>query len=119
MKWRKPANLPGAMSDLFTRNGNGIGLSFMRIPMGASDIARSVYSFDDMPAGQTDLPLANFLHRPRSDADILPIILQAKTLNPQMKLMANPWSPPGWMKDPASMNPDLDAGRKPADDSGQ
>jgi glucosylceramidase len=100
----QPAALPGAMSDLFTRNGNGIGLSFMRIPMGASDIARSVYSFDDMPAGQTDLPLANFSIA-HDQADILPIILQAKALNPRMKLMANPWSPPGWMKDPASMSP--------------
>ena len=95
---------PGAMSDLFTRDGNGIGLSFMRIPMGATDIARSVYSFDDMPAGQTDLPLANFSIA-HDQTDILPIILQAKTLNPQLKLMANPWSPPGWMKDPASMSP--------------
>jgi glucosylceramidase len=92
------------MSELFTRNGNGIGLSFMRIPMGASDIARSVYSFDDMPAGQTDLPLANFSIA-HDQTYILPIILQARTLNPQLKLMANPWSPPGWMKDPASMNP--------------
>jgi glucosylceramidase len=100
----KPANLPGAMSDLFTRSGNGIGLSFMRIPMGASDIARSVYSFDDRPAGQTDLPLADFSIA-HDQTDILPIILQARTLNPQMKLMASPWSPPGWMKDPASMNP--------------
>jgi glucosylceramidase len=100
----QPATLTGAMSDLFTRNGNGIGLSFMRIPMGASDLARSVYSFDDMPAGQTDLSLANFSIA-HDRADILPIILQAKTLNPQMKLMVNPWSPPGWMKDPASMNP--------------
>lgn len=35
---------------------------------------------------------------------IIPIIQQAKALNPQMKLMANPWSPPGWMKDPTSMS---------------
>jgi len=91
-----------AMSDLFTRDGNGIGLSFMRIPMGASDLARSVYSFDDQALDHTDLPLANFSIA-HDQAYILPIILQAKALNPQMKLMANPWSPPAWMKDPASM----------------
>jgi glucosylceramidase len=94
---------PGAMSDLFTRNGSGIGLSFMRIPMGASDIARSVYSFDDLAVGQTDLPLVNFSIA-HDQSYVLPIIQQAKTLNPQMKLMANPWSPPGWMKDPTSMS---------------
>jgi glucosylceramidase len=98
------ASLPGTLNDLFTRNGDGIGLSFMRIPMGASDIALSVYSFDDMPVGQTDPTLANFSIA-HDQAYILPLIKQAVALNPQMKLMANPWSPPGWMKDPASMSP--------------
>ncbi|MGA3081854.1 MAG: chitobiase/beta-hexosaminidase C-terminal domain-containing protein [Terracidiphilus sp.] len=100
----KSGELASTMNDLFTRNGNGIGLSFMRIPMGASDIARSVYSFDDQPVGTTDLNLTGFSIA-HDEVDILPIIQSAKALNPQMKLMANPWSPPGWMKDPASMNP--------------
>lgn len=91
--------LSSTMSDLFTRNGDGIGLSFMRIPMGASDIARSVYSFDD---GSTDPNLANFSIA-HDQTYVLPIIQQAKTLNQQMKLMANPWSPPGWMKDSGTM----------------
>ena len=98
------SSLSGTLNDLFTRNGNGIGLSFMRIPIGASDIALSVYSFDDMPVGQTDPTLANFSIT-HDQAYILPLIQQAKALNPNLKLMANPWSPPGWMKDPASMSP--------------
>jgi len=57
--------LTSTMNDLFTRNGNGIGLSFMRTPMGASDIARSQYSYDDS-GGAADPTLANFFHRPRS-----------------------------------------------------
>jgi glucosylceramidase len=97
-------SLPGTLNDLFTRNGNGIGLSFMRIPMGASDIALSVYSYDDQTPPATDLPLTNFSIA-HDQTYIIPLILQAKALNPQMKLMANPWSPPGWMKDPASMSP--------------
>ncbi len=96
------SQLPVTMNDLFTLNGNGIGLSFMRIPMGASDIARSVYSFDDQPAGQTDFNLTGFSIS-HDQTYVLPIIQQAKTLNPQMKLMANPWSPPGWMKDSGTM----------------
>ena len=90
------------MNDLFTRDGNGIGLSFMRNPMGASDIARSVYSFDDLSSGQTDSTLAKFSIA-HDQTDIIPIIQQAKTLNPDMKIMANPWSPPGWMKNSGSM----------------
>lgn len=91
------------LSDLFTRTGNGIGLSFMRVPIGATDIARSVYSFDDMPPGQTDPTLANFSIA-HDQAYILPLIQQIKALNPQMKLLATPWSPPGWMKSTDSMN---------------
>jgi glucosylceramidase len=99
----QPSQLSTAMSNLFTRNGTGIGLSFMRNPMGASDIARSVYSFDDQPVGTTDPTLAGFSIQ-HDKTDIIPIITQAQTLNPQLKIMANPWSPPGWMKDPSSMS---------------
>ena len=94
--------LPGVMSDLFTRTGAGIGLSFIRNPMGASDLARSVYSFDDLGSGQTDPTLAKFSIA-HDQVDSVPLLLQAKKLNPQMKIMANPWSPPGWMKDSDSM----------------
>jgi glucosylceramidase len=97
---QKPA-LTQTINDLFTRTGNGIGLSFMRTPMGASDLARSQYSYDDNN-GQPDPTLANFSIT-HDQADVLPIILQAQQLNPQMKLMANPWSPPGWMKTSNSM----------------
>jgi glucosylceramidase len=97
---QKPA-LTSTMNDLFTRAGNGIGLSFMRTPMGASDIARTQYSYDDNN-GTADPSLANFSVA-HDQADVIPIILQARTLNPQMKLMANPWSPPGWMKTSGSM----------------
>ncbi len=90
-----------AMNDLFTRTGNGIGLSFMRTPMAASDLARSQYSYDDNN-GVADPALANFSVA-YDRADIIPIILRARQLNPQMKLMANPWSPPGWMKTTNSM----------------
>ena len=90
------------MSDLFTRKGNGIGLSFVRNPMGASDLARTVYSYDDMPAGQTDPTLAKFSIA-HDQKDILPLLLEAKQLNPDLKVMANPWSAPGWMKGSGSM----------------
>ena len=97
----QPAQLTQAMNNLFTRQGNGIGLSFLRNPMAASDLARSVYSFDDNN-GQADPTLAHFSIA-HDLVDIIPLILQAKQLNPQIKIMANPWSPPGWMKDSGSM----------------
>jgi glucosylceramidase len=91
-----------AMQRLFTRTGSGIGLTFMRIPMGASDLARYQYSYDDLPAGQTDTNLTNFSIA-HDLMDIVPLIQQARQLNPDLKLMANPWSPPGWMKDSGAM----------------
>jgi glucosylceramidase len=93
------AQRDAAMNNLFTRTGNGIGLSFIRNPMGGSDISRTHYSFDD---GNADPTLANFSIQ-HDQADILPLTLKAKQLNPQLKIMANPWSPPGWMKSSGSM----------------
>ncbi len=91
-----------AMNSLFTRSGGGIGLSFVRNPMGASDLARYDYSYDDMPPGQTDTNLTNFSIA-HDQADIIPLLQLAMQLNPDLKIMANPWSPPGWMKDSDSM----------------
>jgi glucosylceramidase len=77
---------------------NGIGLDFLRNPMGASDLARGNYSYDDRPAGQTDPSLADFTVA-HDQTDILPLTKQAETLNPNLKLMMSPWSAPAWMKD--------------------
>jgi glucosylceramidase len=98
-KVKQPTQFTQAVSDLFTRQGKGIGLSFLRNPMGASDLARNIYSFDDNTAngGAADPTLANFSIA-HDQTDIIPFLLLAKQANPQIKIMANPWSPPGWMK---------------------
>jgi len=81
----------------------GIGLSLLRSPMGATDFnASGSYSYDDMPAGQTDPTLANFSIQ-HDVPYIIPALRQALSLNPSLKVMANPWSPPGWMKTSDSM----------------
>ncbi|MEZ0094016.1 ricin-type beta-trefoil lectin domain protein [Streptacidiphilus sp. EB129] len=85
------------MNNLFSPT-TGIGLDFLRNPMGASDLARSNYTFDDMPAGQTDPTLANFSIG-HDLADVLPLTRQAQQLNPALKVMATPWTAPPWMKD--------------------
>jgi glucosylceramidase len=85
------------MQDLF--GASGIHLNFLRVPMAASDFTVSAdpYSYDDMPAGQTDPSLSHF-----SIAHDLPYIVpalqQALQINPGLQILANPWSPPGWMK---------------------
>jgi glucosylceramidase len=87
------------LQELFSRNNGGLGMSFMRIPMGASDFSLVDYSYDD---GASDTALAHFSIAP----DLvykLPVIQRAFAINPQLVLMANPWSPPGWMKTSGSM----------------
>jgi O-glycosyl hydrolase len=81
----------------------GIGLSLLRSPMGATDFnASGNYSYNDMPAGQTDPTLSNFSIQ-HDVPYIIPALRQALSLNPSIKIMANPWSPPGWMKTSDSM----------------
>lgn len=96
------ADRDAVMRDLFSPT-DGIGLSFVRQPMGASDFAvEGNYSYDDMPAGQTDPELQHFSVE-HDDAYIVPVLRQALRLNPDLTLMASPWSPPGWMKTSDSM----------------
>jgi len=85
------------MRKLFDPNA-GIGVSFIRNPMGGSDLARSSYTYDDLPAGQTDPSLARFSIA-HDLADVVPLTKQARQLNPAIKVMGSPWSVPPWMKD--------------------
>ncbi|MEK4248951.1 glycoside hydrolase family 30 protein [Paenibacillus sp. FSL W7-1287] len=90
-----------AMQKLFHPE-QGIGLSVIRNPMGASDYARDFYSYNDLPEGEEDVDQARF-SAAHDEADIIPLTKQAQMLNPQLKLMASPWSAPGWMKTSGSM----------------
>ncbi len=91
------------MQQLFSPSA-GIGISFLRQPMGASDFAvGGNYSYDDVAAGQTDPGLVNFSIS-HDTAYIIPLLSQARTVNPAVKIVALPWSPPAWMKTNESMN---------------
>jgi glucosylceramidase len=95
-----PAVYQNLMTQLFDYT-EGIGLSLLRQPMGATDYARSVYSYDDIPGG-SDVALSNFsVHH--DQADIIPVIQRALQMNPALKVIASPWSPPAWMKTTGSM----------------
>lgn len=81
----------------------GAGLSMVRSPMGATDFtATGNYSYDDLPAGQTDPTLANFSIQ-HDTAYIIPELQQALALNSNLKVTSTPWSPPGWMKTSGNM----------------
>lgn len=88
------------LQELFSRKKDAIGLSYLRISIGASDLNEKVFSYDDMPEGQTDLKLEHFNLGPDLN-DVVPL-LKILAINPQIKIMGSPWSPPVWMKDNGS-----------------
>jgi glucosylceramidase len=90
------------MRELFSREGDGIGLGFTRLTIGASDFSRRHYSLDDSPAGRPDPQLRYFSIAPNLD-DVVPVTRQALAINPELQVMASPWSAPGWMKDSGSL----------------
>ncbi len=82
---------------------DGLGLSYLRQPIGASDfVAGPAYTYDDLPPGATDFDLRHFSIA-HDQAQILPLLRQARALNPHLKIMATPWSPPAWMKTSGSL----------------
>jgi glucosylceramidase len=95
------AQRAAAMTALFDPT-QGIGVSMLRQPMGTSDLAWSFYSYDDVPAGQTDPSLASFSIA-RDQSYIIPMVKQALAANPALKVLATPWSAPAWMKTNGSL----------------
>ena len=90
------------MRQMFSRE-SGIGLNYLRIPIGASDFtATEFYTYNDNPAGGTDEFQQQF-STAHDEAYIIPRLQQARQLNPGLKLMASPWSAPAWMKTNSSL----------------
>jgi glucosylceramidase len=81
---------------------NGIGLSFVRLPIASTDLSINHYSYDDVPAGQQDMQLLRF-STAHDDAYVFPVMREALKLNPAITVMATPWSAPAWMKTNSSM----------------
>ncbi|MEU4739632.1 ricin-type beta-trefoil lectin domain protein [Actinosynnema sp. NPDC023658] len=78
---------------------DGIGLSFVRNPIGASDLSRpGNVSLDDTCCNLDDWGTNGY------DANVRLLTQQAKQLNPQLRVKAVPWSAPGWMKDNGRMD---------------
>lgn len=86
------------LNDLF--GSSGIGVNYLRISIGASDLNSEVFSYDDMPAGQTDPTLAQFSLT--KDQAVIQMLKDILIINPNIKILATPWSPPVWMKDNGS-----------------
>lgn len=85
------------LDELFGTENDGIGVSYLRISIGSSDLDEKVFSYDDVPPGMFDEDLSEFSLVEDKD-DLIPILKEILTINPNIKIMASPWSAPAWMK---------------------
>jgi len=92
-----PARQEALLHELFSTDGDGIGISFLRISIGASDLDSTAFTLDDMPSGQTDTTLAHFSIAPEEVA-LIPVLKQILAINPGIQILATPWTAPPWMK---------------------
>ena len=85
------------LKELFGNDPNSIGISYLRISVGASDLDASVFSYNDLSTGNTDPNLTNFSLKP-DQTHLIPLLKDILKINPQLKIVASPWSAPVWMK---------------------
>jgi glucosylceramidase len=85
------------LRELFLTDDDGIGISYLRISVGASDLDDHVFSYCDLPPGQTDPELTRFTLE-EDEENLIPVLKEILALNPDIKIMGSPWSAPVWMK---------------------
>jgi glucosylceramidase len=83
------------LKELFGNDSSSIGISYIRLSIGSSDLNASVFSYDDIAL---DTNLTHFNFGPDT-TDLIPILKQIIAINPSIKIIAAPWSAPVWMKD--------------------
>lgn len=86
------------LQELFGNADNSIGVSYLRISIGASDLSADVFTYDDLQTGNTDINLDSF-SLSKDTVDLIPLLKQILTINPNIKILGSPWTPPVWMKD--------------------
>jgi glucosylceramidase len=81
------------LDELFGKAENSIGVNYLRVSVGASDLSDHAYSYSE----SKDLNLKNFSLK-EDEKDLIPVLKEIIKINPKIKILASPWSPPSWMK---------------------
>jgi glucosylceramidase len=92
-----PAQRSALLKELFASSGDNIGVSYLRVSIGSSDMNAQVYSYDDLPEGEKDVEMAKFSLGP-DRMDVIPILKEILAINPHIRILGSPWSAPAWMK---------------------
>ncbi len=85
------------LHELFDTAGNAVGVSYLRLSIGASDLNSFVFSYDDLPKGETDYELEKF-SLAQDIHDVIPVLKEILAISPQITILGSPWSAPAWMK---------------------
>ena len=85
------------LKEIFSVNGNNIGVSYLRLSIGASDLNSFVFTYDDLKEGETDFSLTKF-SLAQDLNDVVPVMKEILAINPKIKILGSPWSAPAWMK---------------------
>ncbi len=89
------------LNDLFDVE-SGIGISYLRMSIGASDFSPVAFTYDDMPSGETDFNLDHFSIA-TDEEDVVPVFKEILQIAPDIKILGSSWSPPAWMKTNANL----------------
>ncbi len=92
-----PEQRTALLKEIFGTGGRAIGVSYLRLSIGASDMNEHVFTYDDLPPGATDPQLEHFSLGPDL-ADVVPIVKQVLAVAPHITILASPWTAPSWMK---------------------
>jgi glucosylceramidase len=85
------------IQEVFSTEGNSVGVSYIRLSIGASDLNSFVFSYDDLSDGETDMELKKF-DLNQDYKDVIPVMKEILAVNPDIKILGSPWSAPAWMK---------------------
>ena len=85
------------IQELFGVADKEIGISYLRVSIGSSDLNDHVFTYDDLPPGQTDSDMAKF-SLAEDRADVIPVLKEIFKVNPKIKILGSPWTAPSWMK---------------------
>lgn len=86
------------LQELFGTNQGDLGVSYLRLSIGASDLDEATFSYNDLPEGETDESLERF-SLAYDTLHLIPVLKKILEVSPDIKIMGSPWSPPTWMKD--------------------
>ena len=85
------------IKELFATEDDAIGVSYLRLSIGASDLSANVFTYNERPVGQTDINQDHFSIAAEM-VDLIPILKKILAINPNIKILGSPWTAPTWMK---------------------